>query len=76
MRHIYKIGDSVFKIHEGPFGINDCEIHTLLHLVPVYIYAFSRCSYPKRLAVHSGYTVIVSMCSLGIEPMTDFDKKG
>ncbi len=28
----------------------------------IYIYAFSRCFYPKRLTVHSGYTFIVSMC--------------
>ncbi len=28
----------------------------------IYIYAFSRCFYPKRLTVHSGYTCFVSMC--------------
>ncbi len=28
----------------------------------IYIYAFSRCFYPKRLTVHSGYTVFVSKC--------------
>ncbi len=28
----------------------------------IYIYAFSRCFYPKRLTVHSGYTFFVSMC--------------
>ncbi len=27
----------------------------------IYIYAFSRCFYPKRLTVHSGYTCIVGM---------------
>ncbi len=32
----------------------------------IYIYAFSRRFYPKRL--NSGYTCVVSMCSLGIEP--------
>ncbi len=31
----------------------------------IYIYAFSRRFYPKRLTVHSGYA-----CSLGIEPTT------
>ncbi len=36
----------------------------------IYINAFSRRFYPKRLTVHSGYTFIVSMCSLGIEPTT------
>ncbi len=35
-------------ISEGPFYI--------------YIYAFSRGFYPKRLTVHSGYIFIVSMC--------------
>ncbi len=28
----------------------------------IYIYAFSRRFYPKRLTVHSGYTFFVSMC--------------
>ncbi len=28
----------------------------------IYIYAFSRCFYPKRLTVHSSYTFFVSMC--------------
>ncbi len=38
----------------------------------IYIYAFSRRFYPKRLTVHSDYTFFVSMymCSLGIEPTT------
>ncbi len=40
----------------------------ILHYI--YIYAFSRRFYPKRLTVHLGYTFIVSMCSLGIEPTT------
>ncbi len=37
----------------------------------IYIYAFSRCFYPKRLTVHSGYTFIFCqyVCSLGIEPI-------
>ncbi len=38
---------------------------TFMHLADAftfYIYAFSRCFYPKRLTVHSGYTFIVSMC--------------
>ncbi len=39
--------------------------------VPIYIYAFSRRFYPKRLTVHSGYTFFSQyVCSLGIEPMT------
>ncbi len=36
----------------------------------IYIYAISRCFYPKRLTVHSGYTFFFCqyVCSLGIEP--------
>ncbi len=29
----------------------------------IYIYAFSRRFYPKRLTVHSGYTFFVSICN-------------
>ncbi len=37
----------------------------------IYIYAFSRRFYPKRLTVHSGYNFFCQyMCSLGIEPTT------
>ncbi len=37
----------------------------------IYIYAFSRHFYPKRLTVHSGYTFFCQyVCSLGIEPTT------
>ncbi len=37
----------------------------------IYIYAFSRCFYPKRLTVHLGYIFFCQyMCSLGIEPTT------
>ncbi len=37
--------------------------------VNIYIYAFSRHFYPKRLTVHSGYTFFCQyVCSLGIEP--------
>ncbi len=28
----------------------------------MYIYAFSRRFYPKRLTVHSGYTFVLSVC--------------
>ncbi len=61
----------------------DCFFHNLtLHsilsssehlyrLVYIYIYAFSRLFYPKRLTVHSGYTFFSQyVCSLGIEPTT------
>ncbi len=47
--------------------------HSLFELLPsgrryralsiyIYIYAFSRRFYPKRLTVHSGYTCFVTMC--------------
>ncbi len=40
-------------------------------IIVIYIYAFRRRFYPKRLTVHSGYAFsFVSMCSLGIEPTT------
>ncbi len=32
----------------------------------IYIYAFSRRFYPKRLTVHSGYTFFISMLSLSV----------
>ncbi len=31
-------------------------------LLYIYIYAFSRRFYPKRLTVHSGYTCFITMC--------------
>ncbi len=34
----------------------------VLLLVYIYIYAFSRHFYPKRLTVHSGYTCFITMC--------------
>ncbi len=39
----------------------DC-ISDVALMIYVYIYAFSRCFYPKRLTVHSGYTFCFSMC--------------
>ncbi len=39
----------------GGFGRGSVSVY-------IYIYAFSRRFYPKRLTVHSGYTFIVSMC--------------
>ncbi len=42
------------------------EFHNIAQrqFVPIYIYiyAFSRRFYPKRLTVHSGYTFFISMC--------------
>ncbi len=41
------------------------------HCESVYIYAFSRRFYPKRLTVHSSYSFTFDqlLLSLGIEPM-------
>ncbi len=36
----------------------------------IYIYAFSRCFYPKRLSAFSLYIFFQYVCSLGIEPTT------
>ncbi len=47
-----------------------CKNHVMSLKEYIYIYAFSRCFYPKRLTVHSGYTFFVCVCSLGIEPTT------
>ncbi len=43
----------------------------VLHIFYIYIYAFSRCFYPKRLTLHSSYsfTFYQLLLSLGIEPM-------
>ncbi len=37
------------------------KVHYMLLLTYIYIYAFSRCFYPKRLTVHSGYTFFLSV---------------
>ncbi len=37
-------------------------IYILGQILNIYIYAFSRRFYPKRLTVHSGYTFFISMC--------------
>ncbi len=45
-----------------------CQQH---HTHYIYIYAFSRHFYRKRLTVHSGlYIYCQYVCSLGFEPMT------
>ncbi len=38
------------------------DLATLLLNIYIYIYAFSRRFYPKRLTVYSGYTFFVSTC--------------
>ncbi len=45
------------------------EIH--IQTIRLYIYAFSRRFYPKRLTVHLGYTLFYHyVCSLGIDHTT------
>ncbi len=58
-----------------PHKKNSLVMAKLDFLLPlyIYIYAFSRRFYPKRLTVHSGYTCIVSMSS-GIVPLLQFFK--
>ncbi len=34
----------------------------MISSIYIYIYAFSRRFYPKRLTVHSGYTCFITMC--------------
>ncbi len=45
------------------------EIRELSDNSYIYIYAFSRHFYPKRLTVHSGYTFFISMCVLPVVSM-------
>ncbi len=62
--------DFKFRMHTGNKQGGRWLMVSLLFLI-IYIYAFSRRFYPKRLTVHSGYTHFVSMCVyLGIEPTT------
>ncbi len=55
-----------------PFTSEEPKLWFQFYIKPIYIYAFSRCFYPKWLTVHSGYTFFFCqyMCSLGIEPTT------
>ncbi len=52
-------------------NVNQTTKHIEQNHFYIYIYAFSKCFYPKRLARHSGYTFFCQfVCSLGIEPTT------
>ncbi len=45
------------------YKLNITTLHTVSSVVLyIYIYAFSRRFYPKRLTVHSGYTFVLSAC--------------
>ncbi len=50
---------------------NRCFLLKCEFIIYIYIYAFSRHFYPKRLALHSSYsfTFYQLLLSLGIEPM-------
>ncbi len=54
--------------------IKTSDIRRMYSIIYIYIYAFSRRFYPKRLTVHSGYTFNLFfhqyVCSQGIEPTT------
>ncbi len=53
------------------FPVVSCILLLWMYTGYVYIYAFSRRFYPKRLTVHSDYNFFCQyVCSLGIEPMT------
>ncbi len=38
-----------------------CLVHMVALFFYIYMYAFSRCFYPKRLTIHSGYTFFFSI---------------
>ncbi len=42
--------------------IMECSLNIQNIHIYIYIYAFSRCFYPKRLTVHSGYAFFLSVC--------------
>ncbi len=56
--------------HPGNSFFHFTAIWQVLQEHYIYIYAFSRHFYPKRLTVHSGYTCFLYVCSLGIKPTT------
>ncbi len=60
-------GINELNIYVALFSLKMCQVFYIVH---IYIYAFSRCFYPKWLTVHLGCTFIVSMSFLGIEPTT------
>ncbi len=47
------------------------NVYPILSFIYIYIYAFSRRFYPKRLTLHSSYSFYIDqlLLSLGIEPM-------
>ncbi len=50
LRHSYVVA----RVFLAVLGVLPC--------IYIYIYAFSRDFYPKRLTVHSGYTFFMSIC--------------
>ncbi len=71
--HSYKSSYNIYISHfhrtHGSHG--KFKARTVCKHLKFYIYAFSRCFYPKRRTVHSGYTFFCQyVCSLGIEPTT------
>ncbi len=50
----------IFILYHTTFLYSHAVSHTFSN--QMYIYAFSRRFYPKRLTVHSGYTCFITMC--------------
>ncbi len=65
---------------EDPLKSKTCNFlqifDKVIYIFYIYIYAFSRCFYPKRLTVHSGYTFVLSVCLLIEWPDDEFKKGG
>ncbi len=47
---------------DAALGVQSEEAMPVTYGMYIYIYVFSRCFYPKRLTVHSGYTFFLSVC--------------
>ncbi len=62
--------------NEFLLNVQKCTLHqnqimSYTHIIYIYIYAFSRRFYPKRLTIAFRlYIFCQYMCSLGIEPTT------
>ncbi len=59
---IHYIGVCTVYIYYVSINTNTCMCIYLRKKIVIYIYAFRRRFYPRRLTVHSDYTFFVSMC--------------
>ncbi len=55
MSTCFFVEEIIEAVSSIPKGGQKCKID-------IYVYAFSRRFYPKRLTVHSGYTCFITMC--------------